>query len=49
LVGDTNQDQKRVMTPKDAFNNGATGVVIGRSITQGNIKHNLQKLISSLN
>ena len=49
LAGDTNQDQKRVMTPKDAFNNGATGIVIGRSITQGNIKHNLQKLISSLN
>jgi orotidine-5'-phosphate decarboxylase len=49
LAGDTNQDQKRVMTPEDAFNNGATGIVIGRSITQGNIKYNLQKLISSLN
>ena len=28
LPGDTKQDQKRVMTPQDAFNNGATGIVI---------------------
>ena len=49
LPGDTKQDQKRVMTPQDAFNNGATGIVIGRSITSGNIKNNIQKLITSLN
>ncbi len=48
LHGDKNQDQKRVMTPKQAFLNGATGIVIGRSITQGNIKNNIQKLIKSL-
>ena len=41
-------DQKRVMSPKIAFNLGATGIVIGRSITQGNIKKNIQKLIHSL-
>ena len=41
-------DQKRVMYPKKAFNLGATGIVIGRSITQGNIKKNIQKLIHSL-
>lgn len=28
------QDQKRVMTPKDAMQNGATALVIGRPITQ---------------
>ena len=49
LLGDKNQDQKRVMTPKSAFSNGATGIVIGRSITKGNIKNNMQKLIKSLN
>jgi len=49
LPGDTKQDQKRVMTPQDAFNNGATGIVIGRSVTSGNIKNNIQKLITSLN
>ena len=48
LPGDRIQDQKRVMTPKKAFNNGATSIVIGRSITKGNIKKNIQKLIESL-
>ena len=48
LVGDNIQDQKRVMTPKKAFENGATALVIGRSITKGNIKKNIQKLIKSL-
>ena len=48
LIGDKTQDQKRVVSPKEAFNNGATSIVIGRSITQGNIKKNIQKLIKSL-
>jgi len=48
LGGDNFQDQKRVSTPKDAFNNGATGIVIGRSITKGNIKNNLNNLIDHL-
>ena len=48
LDGDKAQDQKRIITPKKAFNNGATSIVIGRSITQGNIKNNIQKLIKSL-
>ena len=49
LVGDAKGDQKRVMTPKQAFKNGATSIVIGRSITKGNIKNNIKKLIKSLN
>ena len=51
LPGDNVQDQNknRVMYPKSAFKNGATAIVIGRSITQGSIKNNLQKLIKSLN
>ena len=48
LLGDDKGDQKRVMTPKNAFANGATSIVIGRSITKGNIKKNIQKLIKSL-
>ena len=48
LPGDKKQDQKRVMTPKEAFNNGATSVVMGRSLTKGNIKKNIQKLVKSL-
>ncbi len=48
LRGDDPGDQKRVMTPKEAFKNGATAIVMGRSITKGNIKNNIQKLIKSL-
>ncbi len=48
LKGDKINDQKRVITPKEAFKNGATAIVIGRSITEGNIKNNIQKLIKSL-
>ncbi len=48
LPGDNLNDQARVMTPKDAFKNKASGVVIGRSLTKGNIKHNVKKLIDHL-
>jgi len=48
LEGDSKGDQQRVMTPSQAFRNGATGIVIGRSVTSGNIKKNIQKLIASL-
>ena len=49
LPGDSSNDQVRVMTPKDAFNNNVSGVVIGRSLTKGNIKNNVKKLIDHLN
>ena len=42
-------DQKRVMTPKEAFKNGCDWLVIGRPITKGNIKKNIQTLIDHLN
>ena len=48
LPGDNSNDQVRVMTPKDAFKNKVSGVVIGRSLTEGNIKHNVKKLIDHL-
>ena len=49
LTGDKAKDQKRITTPKKAFENGANSIVIGRSITKGNVKKNIQKLIKSLN
>ena len=49
LIGDSLGDQKRVVTPKEAFKNGATSIVLGRSITKGNIKNNIKKRIKSLN
>ena len=42
-------DQKRTITPKEAFKNGSNWLVIGRPITKGNIKKNIQKLIDHLN
>ena len=41
-------DQKRVLTPYEAYKNGADWLVIGRDITKGNIKDNIQKLIKHL-
>ena len=41
-------DQKRVVTPKQAYNNGSDWIVIGRPITKGNIKKNIQTLIDHL-
>ena len=41
-------DQKRVMSPKEAFKNGSNWLVIGRSITKGNIKKNIKNLIKHL-
>ena len=48
LVNDKKDDQKRIMTPKQAFQNGATALVMGRSITNGNIKNNIKKIIKEL-
>ena len=41
-------DQKRVLTPRQAYKNGSDWLVIGRPITKGNIKSNLQNLIDHL-
>ena len=41
-------DQKRVLTPKQAYKNGSDWLVVGRPITKGNIKKNIQKLINHL-
>ena len=45
---DKKEDQQRVMTPKEALKNGATSLVMGRSLTKGNIKKNIQKLVQEL-
>ena len=42
-------DQKRVLTPRQAYKNGSDWLVLGRPITKGNIKKNIEKLIDHLN
>ena len=45
----SNYDQKRVLSPRQAYKNGSDWLVIGRPITKGNIKKNISLLIDHLN
>tara|TARA_B100000579_G_scaffold264985_1_gene218473 strand:+ start:191 stop:865 length:675 start_codon:yes stop_codon:yes gene_type:complete len=47
--GSKTNDQKRVLTPIQAFRMGSDWLVIGRPITKGNIKKNISSLIDHLN
>jgi len=47
-IQNTKNDQKRVMGPNDAFALGSNWLVIGRSITNGNIKKNIKNLLEIL-
>ena len=47
-LNSNSNDQKRVLTPKQAFINGSDALVIGREITKNDIKKNIQKLIDHL-
>jgi len=50
LPGDKKDDQARVVTPYEAFEkNKSNAIVMGRSLTRGNIKNNVKKLIDHLN
>ena len=48
LRGDKTADQKRIMGPREAFKNGSTALVMGRSIIKGDIKNNISRLIEEL-
>ena len=48
LPGDSSNDQMRIMTPKQAFQNKVSGIVLGRSLTKGNIKNNIKRLLNHL-
>ena len=48
LKGDNAEDQKRVVGPKEAFKNGSSALVMGRSIIKNNIKKNIKRLIKEL-
>ena len=49
LPGESTNDQMRIMTPREAFKNKVSGIVVGRSLTTGNIKTNTKKLADHLN
>ena len=48
LPGDKTNDQSRILTPKAAFQAGASAIVLGRSIHSGKIKQNIKRLINHL-
>ncbi len=49
LPGDSSNDQMRILTPKEAFKNKVNGIVVGRSLTEGNIRDNTKRLLDHLN
>ncbi len=49
LPGDNSNDQERITTPKKAFKNKVSGIVIGRSLTKGNVRKNTKRLLDHLN
>jgi len=49
LPGDKKNDQSRIVTPYDAlYKHKASGIVMGRSLINGNIKKNIVRLINHL-
>ena len=42
-------DQKRIATPKEAIDKGSDYLIIGRPITIGNPKKNIEKILNSIN
>ena len=48
MNNDDNNEQKRVCTPSESIRNGANKIIMGRSLTAGNIEENLNKISSSL-
>ena len=45
---DNKNDQKRICTPTESIKNGANKIIMGRSIIQGNIEENLNRISNSL-
>ena len=45
---DGKNDQKRVCTPAESIKNGANKIIMGRSLMEGNIEENLDKVSNSI-
>ena len=45
---DNKNDQKRICTPLESIKNGADKIIMGRSIIEGNVEENLNKISNSL-
>ena len=45
---DNKDDQQRVCTPMESINNGSDKIIMGRSLTKGNIEENLIQVAASI-
>ena len=48
MSNDNDDDQQRVCSPTESVKNGSDKIIMGRSLIKGNIKENLNRVISSL-
>ena len=48
MLKDNKDDQRRVCTPKEALENGADKIIMGRSLIKGNIEENIDKVSNSI-
>ena len=49
LGNNQNDDQKRICTPSESISNGSDKIIMGRSLINGNIDENLNKVYNSIN
>ena len=48
MENDSKNDQKRICTPAESIKNGSNKIIMGRSLINGNIEENLNKVANSL-
>ena len=48
MIEDEKNDQKRVCTPAESIKNGASKIIMGRSLIKGNIEENIYKVSNSI-
>ena len=48
MENDSKNDQKRICTPAESIKNGSNKIIMGRSLINGNIEENLNKVSNSL-
>ena len=48
MENDSKNDQKRICTPVESIKNGSNKIIMGRSLINGNIEENLNKVSNSL-
>jgi orotidine-5'-phosphate decarboxylase len=48
MSSESNNDQQRVCTPNESIGNGSDKIIMGRSLINGNIEENLDKISNSI-